>query len=101
MVEALAVLAGRKSAVSGKRGSDDGDDGTHGWSTPAAAADLGGKAGPRAALKLEGKGRVSTGSGAHLDGGCAWDLSDSHVLHLDVDVSTTSSGNAGGGRGGG
>ena len=58
------------------------------------AADLGEteEAGPRVALEFEGKGGLSAGPDASLDGGCVWDLSDRHVLHLYVDVSTTSSG---------
>ena len=96
VVEALAESGRCRSTIPGKRDVDDGDAGAHGWRVLAAAADLGvgeaEEAGPGAALEVEGVGRVSAGYGAQLDSRGAWNFSDRHVLHLDVDVGATSSG---------
>ena len=93
----LLAESGRcRSTIPGKRDVDDGDAGAHGWRVLAAAADLGvgeaEEAGPGAALEVEGEGRVSAGYGTQLDSRGAWNFSDRHVLHLDVDVGATSSG---------
>ena len=50
------------------------------------------KLAPARPLKSRGKGRVSARYGAHLDGRSVWNFSDRHVLHLDVDIGATSSG---------
>ena len=96
VVEALAESGRCRSVIPGKCDVDDGDVGARGWRVPAAAADLGigeaEEAGPGAALEVEGEGRMPAGYGAHLDSRGAWNFSDRHVLHLDVNVGATSSG---------